>query len=187
MFLSFGAAMYVLVQYSFTTYLALYLTEVQLLPLVTAGGFLAATQIGGGIGRVGWGVISDKFWDGRRKAPFALIGILVAALCLVVAFIPGRLDIAPLGLIILILGFCAIGWPGLNLALLTELAGVQSAGMAIGVAVTFIYLGNIIGPPLFGLIVDHSGSYSLAWLSLAALSLVGTAFVLLVREDRRQI
>ena len=47
-------------------------------------------------------------------------------------------------------------------------------------------LGGIIGPPIFGAILDLSGSYSVAWLALAMI--VGTGFLIFVfkfKEARR--
>jgi MFS transporter, ACS family, hexuronate transporter len=187
MLLSAGATCYVLVQYCFVTYLVLYLRDVHALSLVTAGVLLAIAQGGGGVGRIALGVVSDRFFAGGRKKPLAIVGVVVAALAVALAGIPGGEAIVPLGILAFALGFGAIGWPSLHLSLIAELSGVAKAGTAIGLSVAFLYVGNTIGPPVFGMIVDHTGSYSIAWISQAVISLIGVVFILLTREDRRQI
>jgi hypothetical protein len=40
--------------------------------------------------------------------------------------------------------------------------------------------------PLFGLMVDLFGTYTVAWMSLALFSFVASGFVLFVREDLKK-
>ncbi len=47
--------------------------------------------------------------------------------------------------------------------------------------------GSAIGPAFFGYIVDTSGSYKLAWLSLAFLAALCIFLLLFVRERKRKI
>ena len=56
-----------------------------------------------------------------------------------------------------------------------QVAGFTAAGVNVGV---------LFGPPLFGLIVDRTGSYGAAWAMLAASSVVAGVCVALVREPR---
>jgi len=46
-------------------------------------------------------------------------------------------------------------------------------------------VGIFIGPPLFGYIVDRTGSYSPAWWSMVAASLAAAGLLLFVREPQR--
>jgi sugar phosphate permease len=64
-----------------------------------------------------------------------------------------------------------------------ELGGKALAGTAAGVFATIAYLGIIVGPPVFGYIVDKTGSYSLAWFVFAIASALATGILLLVRTD----
>lgn len=46
-------------------------------------------------------------------------------------------------------------------------------------------VGIVIGPPVFGLIVDDTGSYQLAWISTAMCIAVGRLLVSLIREEEK--
>ena len=47
---------------------------------------LAITQAGAMIGRVGWGVASDRLFGGRRKIVLLIIGIMVSVLLMALSF-----------------------------------------------------------------------------------------------------
>jgi MFS family permease len=84
--------------------------------------------------------------------------------------------------IVFLYAFNTIGWHGNWMALLAELAGPERQGRTIGVAMTIMYPGIIVGPPLFGTLVDYTHRWGLAWTLLAAVLLVGTLLILPVRE-----
>ncbi len=75
-----------------------------------------------------------------------------------------------------LLGFAAgWGWPGLfNLAIVR--AHPEAPAAATGVTQTGVYTGGVLGPPLFGLLVE-SASYPAAWLAAAAALLVAATLV----------
>jgi predicted MFS family arabinose efflux permease len=45
-------------------------------------------------------------------------------------------------------------------------------------------VGSLGGAPLFGFVVDHTGSYRMGWLAAAAAVLVGFVATCRLREDR---
>lgn len=55
----------------------------------------------------------------------------------------------------------------------------------MGFGLTFTSLGIIIGPPLFGLLVDYTRNYSLGWTLLAVLLSTGALLLSFVRERRK--
>ena len=59
-------------------------------------------------------------------------------------------------------------------------------GFATGISTAAVNLGIIAGPPLFGVVVDRTGSYGLAWTLLAAAAAVTAVCFLLVREPQGQ-
>ena len=72
-----------------------------------------------------------------------------------------------------------------KLSYVAELAGRDRAGAAAGLSHIASALGGLIGPPLFGLMVDWSGSYALGFYGLITLEVA--AIVVLTRiagEDR---
>jgi len=72
-------------------------------------------------------------------------------------------------------GIAAFGWVGLYFALVAEIGGSRSAGLLTGVAVIFAWGGILIGPLLFGLLLEATDSYRAAWLVLAVDALVVAA------------
>jgi MFS family permease len=51
-----------------------------------------------------------------------------------------------------------------------EAGGRGQAGLLSGVAFAAIVLGLLVGPPVFGLLLEGSDSYAVAWAVFAALS-----------------
>jgi len=175
------AAVLVGVQFCLLTYLMLYLRDVLQVPIVVAGAVLAAVQITGLCARIFWGFVSDGFLKGRRK-PVMLLSAAATAVMLVLLGLtqPG----IPLALVVLLgiaLGFATLGWHGIFMVLVSELAGVRMAATAVGVGMTVSATGNLLLPPLFGVIADAL-DYHWAWFSLAGLSAVGFVVFLFMRE-----
>jgi len=161
-------------QASVLAYLALFARERLGLSVVAAGGLLAMAQVGGTIGRLGWGVISDRVFGGRRRPGVVINALMGASAYLVFASgvdLPGPAAVA----CAVIAGIGAFGWVGLYLALAAEVGGARYAGLLTGVAVSFSWSGVLVGPPLFGLLLQATGSYRGPWLVLAVTSLSAAA------------
>ena len=161
-------------QSSQLAYLALYTKETFGFGAVAAGQMLALAQTGGTVSRLAWGFASDRWFSGRRRPGIvvnALLGAASYALFAAGAGLPEALAI-PLAFVA---GAGAFGWVGLYFALVAEIGGPRYAGVLTGVSVVFAWGGVLFGPPLFGHIVDATGSYTLPWLVLAALAVVVAA------------
>ncbi|MFC1974520.1 MFS transporter [Chloroflexota bacterium] len=183
-----SAGMFIVsVEFCAITYFVLYLKEVLLFTVVTAGFFLAMLEASGAFGKPLAGLASDRLFHGRRKKVYILMCCIACAMCLIFAFL--RQD-SPSWIIIplcLILGFVSIGWGGLHLTLIGEFAGKELAGTATATSSLFLMAGVIAGPPIFGYILDTTGSYQTAWLFLTIMAAVATALLLFSREDKRRI
>ncbi|HEY3122217.1 MAG TPA: MFS transporter [Vicinamibacteria bacterium] len=164
----------------------LYLTKALLLPAVAAGSLLAIAEVAGAVARPASGWASDRLFGGRRKPVFMFFGFLSALMCLVLAAAGPQLG-RLLYPVIFLLGIGAIGFGGVYLTLLSELGGRRGAAKAAGLGSTIAIGGSILGPPSFGHIVDVTGSYRLAWLSLAVAGALSALMVLLVDESRREV
>jgi len=115
-------------------------------------------------------VISDRFFGGRRR-PGVVVNALIGAGAYALLALGDRLPLAGLVPLALVAGVGAFGWVGLYFALVAEIGGARYAGLLTGVAVAFAWSGVLIGPPVFGLLVDRTGSYAWPWLALAAVGL----------------
>jgi sugar phosphate permease len=180
-FLGIGGAFCSLVQIALVTYLILYLRDAKDLDLMLAAFCLTLVNIGGVLGRMFWGGLSDWLFKGSRKV---VLKIIVSVMFLA-SFILGlnlSLPTVPLFFILFLFGFSAIGWNGVYHALVGEVVNKEMAGRAIGFAMTITFIGNLSGPVLFGKILDATGSYSTAWFFLCG-SVVGAfIFFSLVEE-----
>jgi len=158
-------------QSSLLAYLALYAREALDLSAVQAGRLLALAQVGGATGRLAWGVVSDRVFQSRRRP-----GIVISASLAVVAFtllaVGSRFPVALVVLLALAAGTAAFGWVGLYLTLVAELGGARYAGLLTGLAVVFSWSGVLVGPPLFGTLLQSTGRWETPWLTLAVVALI---------------
>jgi len=88
--------------------------------------------------------------------------------------------------IILLLGFCIVGYQGVSYALIGELAGTTRTGVAMGLMITINAAAATLGTPMFGYIVDRTGSYAMAWKVLAgSIGLGCVGMMVFLKEPRR--
>jgi hypothetical protein len=79
-------------------------------------------------------------------------------------------------------GFTLLGWNGLYVTLISELAWGGSAVM-VGLSMTVLYVFTMLAPPAFGWTVERTGGhYHVAWLGVVGLQLLAAATVLSVRR-----
>lgn len=172
-------------QFILITYIQLFLHEEIGHSLPVASKFLTLVQLGGMVGRISWGFFSDHFLRGTRKPALLTIGFFVSFLALTMLLITPQTPLWLIAIIVFLLGFTAIGWNGLYVALLAELAGgEENAATAIGFGMNTNQIGVLMFPPLFGYLVDISDSYRLSWLFLAGLGLAGTFFASRIKETK---
>ncbi|MBI2986966.1 MAG: MFS transporter [Deltaproteobacteria bacterium] len=170
---SFGTALLLVGQMTLLTYVPLFLKETMGLSAYWASQALALTQMGAMMGRIGWGVVSDRLFQGRRKIVLVLIGALSVALTLALGLLPRAAPLFFVLPLIFLAGVCMVGYQGVSYALIGEIAGKARTGAALGIVITVNSLGTIFGTPLFGYLVDATGSYSIAWQALAGAILLG--------------
>ncbi len=170
------------VQGSSASYLALSLHEEVGLSIVAAGVFLAVFQMGGIAGRIGWGVVSDRI--GRRGPVMVLVGLVAMGSCLAMASAGEDTLIPFVAVFAFLLGLSAMGWNGVYLTLLSESVPMHAAATAMGASLTIAFVGMFLASPLFGLAADLTGSYGASWLGLAGWAVVGVVLGFLAREHR---
>jgi MFS family permease len=125
------------------------------------------------IGRVGWGVVSDRLFGGRRKVVLLLIGSLSALLVTALSFLSRESSYSLLLPILFLAGVCLVGYQGVSYALIGEIAGKARTGAGLGMMITINAACATLGTPFFGYIVDRTGSYPVGWRVVAASLAVG--------------
>ncbi len=175
---------YGLVQLSLINFLVLYLKEYLGYAVVVAGLLLGWSQLAGAAGRVLWGAASDALFGGRRRLVLSLIGLLTALSTGALSLLSTEAPLPLVALIVVAIGLSAIGWNGVHMTFVAEIAGRQLSATAAALSLTLTYVGIMIGPPVFGRIVDTTGSYPDALRLLAALALVAVGLLQFVRSGR---
>jgi MFS family permease len=131
------------------------------------------------VGRLGWGVLSDRYVGGDRLVPLAIICAIGGAAAGMLALLgPGA--VVALYVASALLGVSVAGWNGLMATALSEIGGPTRAASALGLGLTGIFAASAIAPWLFGLAADaHSLRWAWGWVALLAWS--GMAPVLWLR------
>ena len=184
--ITISGACFAWVEMAVVAHLVLHLTEVLLFSVVAAGGLLAVTQAAGAIARPGGGFLSDRVFGGKRKSVLMSMAGIASLMCLILGFFRPYLSWA-IYPVLLLLGMGGFGFAGILLTLISEFGGRRGAGKAVGLTVTIANGGAILGPVVFGHIVDISGSYELAWLSLAFVAALCVLLILFVKEEKRKL
>ncbi|MGH2517958.1 MAG: MFS transporter, partial [Ktedonobacterales bacterium] len=151
-------------QYALATYTIPYLHGRDGISIAAAGVLLAVAQIGGAAARIFLGHISDRL-NGRRDLVLLCSAIGGAVLACVLAVLPLHVPIVLLAPLWFALGMTMVGWNALMLTWSGERVSVRNAGAAIGMTTSAILLGAAISASGFGVIVQISGGYRVAWLS----------------------
>lgn len=169
-------------QYVILAFLALDMHQSAGLSLVAASLLVSLANAVGILGRLFWGAFSDRELSRGRKPLLIALNVtgLVAAIALFVT--PRSAPVWVFVVLGCIAGFALIGYQGLWITVLAELAGPRRVGAATGFAVTFTQLAIALTPPVYGLIADQAGTYRAVWAALACVLLVALVPAALLGE-----
>jgi len=163
-------------QSSLMAYLVLYAKDSFDVSAVRAAQFLAIAQIGGTVSRVLWGVVSDRSFGGRRR-PGVVASAAIGAAAYATLALGSSLPIWLVYPLAFVAGAGAFGGVGLYFALVAEIGGPRHAGLLTGAATACSWSGTLIGPPIFGLVLEATGGYAVSWLILTSVA-VAVSFTL---------
>jgi MFS family permease len=165
------------------SYFILFLVEELQTSAILAGGLLAVAQVSSSVGRILWGAVSDFIFKGRRILIVSVIGLLTAVALFGISILQlGAPAVIIIGLAVVI-GASLLSFHGVFTALVGEISEPRQVGITVGAASMLMRVGMITFPPLFGNLVDISGSYHLAWQVTAGVALITTLlFLVLGRE-----
>lgn len=151
------------------------------LPLANAClSILHVASIGG---RVFWGWLSDRVLGGdSRVSLLFLAGIATLGFAAMALVLPGNAMLL-VPLLAIVLGATICSAVGVQMALTLQSAQPGQPGGAIGYNLLATNIGGAIAPPAFGLVLEWTGSFALAWLLGAAT--VALAFGLLWIDRRK--
>jgi MFS family permease len=167
-----------MVQAAVLSYLPLYTIQALGFDTIGAGLLVASSQAGGAVSRLALGAASDRWLARRRSVWLAATGAVGAVVFLVYACWPVAGPVAA-GVIAFAAGVGAYGWVGIFFVISAEVGGPREAGLLSGVAFASIVAGLLVGPSVFGVLLEGFDSYTVPWLAFASLSAAVTATMLL--------
>ena len=168
-------------QVSVSAFYVTYLVEAAGLLLTTAGLALATAQMSGVAGRIAWGAVAD--WSGRPLLVFASLSAVAAAAMIAASQLASGGPLWVVHGVSLVLGATTIGWAGVAYAEVARRAAPGRAAEASGGVTSMMFAGIVIGPAIFGAIVRSTGSWTVAFATIAA-ALAAIVVALAVRLAR---
>ncbi len=167
------------VQITLVTYLVTFLVDSFALSLVLAGAVMAASQVASVVGRIVWGALADRVVTRRTMLGLLGLGMGVSAMATLAA--------APewpawvLFAFASVFGATAVGWNGVYLAEVARVAPPGQVSQATGGCLFFTFLGVVLTPLIFNLVLALGGGYGVAYAVLGVPGLAVGARLLLRR------
>lgn len=142
--------------------------------LVMGGAVAAVAGLIAMPSRVIWARYAEKRSNFRRPLFIIAVISVAASGCLLLA------DAGVWWFVWVAAGLTAIGslsWNSVGMLSMIVIAGPSAAGRASGIVMFGFLIGLGAGPPLFGWMVDSTGSYTAVWWLTAVASLVGAVLM----------
>ena len=152
-------------QQSLLTYAVLFTSSIGF-KLFTAEILLASILVGSFIGRIFWSSMSSRLFPNRRVLSLITVMLLSSLFFFIYSFLTLNFYLAIV--MSFLLGLTAIGWNGVYITVISEIAPKGKIGLYSGLGLLIISFGTILGTPFSGYISDYTHNYSTIWQILAA-------------------
>ncbi len=170
-------------QTNFFGFLTLFLTSTAKASQEIAGLSIGLAQTASAFARVGWGVLSDHYFKKQRTLLIVLICTIAAVLMALMTYVgPGPGLYLGIGLA-MALGITIASFAPVAQAVVVESVEPRLAGTAMGVNMVGVHLGGMLGPVIFGWVVDHWGGFNAAWVITAGVVLGGAMLLMFVFKE----
>jgi len=145
-----------------------------------AAGALSALGAGGIVGRLAWGLLSDRL--GRK--PVLILVFITQALGLLALLVAGNL--ATLYVVVAFLGLAYGGFVALMGPIVGEFFGLKHMNRILGIYFTVGVPAGFLGPSLAGYLYDLTQSYTPAFLLISFSCLISAGLAFLTRSPLRE-
>lgn len=179
--LGVAAFFFSFVQLCLGTFTVTFLVKEAGYSLITAGFMFSLAQVAGMSGRVLLGWVADV--TGRSITVLKVSDLIVAACCVIAAFINSAWSPVLLAAFYVVFGAMAYGWNGVIQAQIARLSPKGMVGIATGGLMVWIFAGTLFGPALFATGYRFAGSYTTCFGGLAAIALTGWVLLRSVRAE----
>lgn len=152
-----------------TVYIVSYLALELHFSLVAAGTLFAVMQVSSAVTRIGWGWLTDRLRD-----PYLVwggLGVGSAVFMVLFAMVGPDWPVWLVAAIMVLGGATLAGWNGIPFAAVALEVPHAAVSATTGAMQSVGFLGALVGPPAFALMISLSGMYSRAYLLFAVLVL----------------
>ena len=170
-------------QITLIAYLVTFLVESFALSLVVAGMVMAASQFTSVAARIVWGAVADRL--GARRQILGLLGLGMGAAAMSALAAGPQWPLWLLFAFAMTFGATAVGWNGVFLAEIASLAPRERIGDATGGSAFFTFLGVVVTPPLFHMVLVLTSSYGVTYALFGLPALAAGAWLLLTAKIAR--
>ena len=115
--------------------------------------------MGSFIGRIFWSSMSSRLFPNRRVLSLITVMLLSSLFFFIYSFL--TLDFYLAIVMSFLLGLTAIGWNGVYITVISEIAPKGKIGLYSGLGLLIISFGTILGTPFSGYISDYTHNYSI--------------------------
>lgn len=126
--------------------------------LVFAGTVAASVYAAGVLARIFWSLVAD--WTGSARAVLLVITAITMASSLALGVIPLHTPVVALVSLLFVLGATSSGWNGVLMAEAVRGCSAREAAQVTGGVAAALFVGAIIGLPLFAAVYGMLGSYA---------------------------
>lgn len=173
------------VNYGMLTWIPSYLVVAKHYSFIKMGFVAAAPAIGGLVGSLCGGWISDKVFLGRRKPTMIITTLTTAIMMMILINTPENVTVV--GATLFMTGLCLnIGWPAFT-AYLMNLTNRETYPVGIAVVNSGGNLGGFFSPMIIGAILDATGNYNLAFMFFVVVLIIAFILILSLVEPARQL
>jgi MFS family permease len=167
----------IIAQFSFLTYVILYLNQFLQYSMELSGTILALSFGTGALARVGWSIVSDYFL-GKRESILILIGGMGAFVIILLGFTTPSTPLWFIYFLSISFGITGMGWNAVWFTVVGEFSMKESSGLGIGLSYFIASFGIILGPLFFGFLTDISNSFLLSWFFTAFCMVISSLLIL---------
>jgi len=170
-------------QITLIAYLVTFLVESFALSLVMAGMVMAASQLTSVAARIAWGAVADRF--AARRLTLGLLGLGMGATAMSALAAGPHWPLWMLFAFAMTFGATAVGWNGVFLAEIASLAPLERVSDATGGSAFFTFLGVVVTPPLFHMVLSLTSSYGATYALFGMPALAAGVWLLLTAKIAR--
>ena len=151
------------------SYLVVLLHDVAGATVSAAGAALSVAMAGGIIGRIGWGIVADRFISPRHM--LGLLGVGMSLAAFIVPLLGSQWPWLAILVFSFVFGATAVGWNGVYLSQVALVAPPGRAAEATGASLAMTYLGVVVTPLVIWSINAMGFGYGAGFVAVGCLSL----------------